>query len=449
MSVTVNHIKEGKVNFWIVLFIYLSIFINSYVFFTSPFEFYFGYLIYILLLPVFIFRYGFNRNLFFIFLTLLITGFVNIILGQNTAALFFKVFTGLTLSYFFYYYVILEFDYNIEQLFKWYLKGSYIVALIGAFQFVSFQIGFKPGYDFSWILNKGGFIPGGNFGIRVNSVFTEPTYLASTLAAAFFISVYNLFRKEGYYLTKFQSIVIVVIYILSFSGLGQAGVFLTFLFLAVNFGLVRYMVVAIPALIILFNFLYTNVRDFRDRYEGLIGLFSGEKFQLGRTHGSSFILYNNFVVATENFKSNFVFGSGIGSHPIAFEKYSIGRGIKVYGLNLNSADANSMLLRLISETGIFGVSIFLIIIFKCYVRRNENYDTYHWLVSNSILVMILLNLFRQGHYFLNGFPFFVILYYFNSVSYKMYMETGKGLYEQTIEETDSTESKPSATLPTE
>src|SRR5690606_29878262 len=122
---------SGRKGFWIVLFIYLSIFINSYVFFTSPFEFYFGYLIYIVLLPVFIFRYGFNRNLFFIFLTLLITGLLNIVLGNNTAALFFKVFTGLTLSYFFYYYVVLEFNYNIEQLFKWYMKGSYIAALIG------------------------------------------------------------------------------------------------------------------------------------------------------------------------------------------------------------------------------------------------------------------------------------------------------------------------------
>jgi hypothetical protein len=48
--------------------------------------------------------------------------------------------------------------------------------------------------------------------------------------------------------------------------------------------------------------------------------------------------------------------------------------------------------------------------------------------------MILLNMFRQGHYFLNGFPFFVILYYYNSVSYKMYLETGKTLHEHTLEE---------------
>ncbi|WP_317898618.1 O-antigen ligase family protein [Aurantibacillus circumpalustris] len=419
-----------------VVFIYLSVFINSVVFFKEPVEFQFGYLVYLILLPTFFVRYGINRSLFFIFLTLLLVGMVNVFYGNNTAALFFKVFIGLSLSYFFYYYVVVEFDYNVEQLFQWYLKGCYIAALLGVFQFVSFQIGFEWGYWFGFILNKWGVIKGGMFGIRLNSIFAEPTHLATVLSAAFFVSFYNLLRKEVYFYTRFQSVVIIVVFILSFSGVGQFGVFVTLILLAVSFGLVRYIFIAIPVGIILFNVLYANVSEFRERLDGLTSLFAGEGFKLGKTHGSSFILYNNFVVATENFKQNFVFGTGIGSHPIAFEKYSIGKNIKVYGLNLNSADANSMLLRLISETGIFGIGIFVILIFKCYVRRNEHYDSYHWLVSNGILVMILLNLFRQGHYFLNGFPFFVILYYFNSVSYKLYLETSKDLYEQTLAEKD-------------
>lgn len=418
----------------VVFFIYVSVFVNSIVLFTSPFEFYIGYLIFIVLLPAFIPRYKAPTGLVGIFLILLLAGMLNIALGNNTFALFFKVFTGLSLSYFFYYYVILEFKYDISQLFQWYLKGAYIVSLIGIVQFISFQIGFVPGYDYSWILNKGGFVSGGNFGIRVNSIFAEPTYLASTISAAFFISLYNLTRKENYYISKFKSCVIIVTYLLSFSGVGQLGIFLSLVLLAINYGLLRYILVMIPAAIILFNVLYSNVRDFRDRYDGLVGLFSGEEFKLGKTHGSSFILYNNFHVATENFKQNFIFGSGIGSHPVAFDKYSIAKFFKVKGFNSNSGDANSMLLRLISETGIFGVAIFLILIFKCYVIRDPEHETYHWLVSNSILVMILLNLFRQGHYFLNGFPFFVLLYYFNWRSYQMYLETGKDLYRQTMDQ---------------
>jgi hypothetical protein len=199
---------------------------------------------------------------------------------------------------------------------------------------------------------------------------------------------------------------------------------LTFLFLAINFGLVRYVILLIPAAFVLFNILYNNVSDFKSRFDGLIHLFSGEDFKLGETHGSAFILYNNYRVAIENFKTNFVFGTGIGSHPVAFEKFSIASHIKIWGFNLNSADANSMLLRLISETGLFGVCIFLFIVFRFFVRRQENNESFDWLVSNAILVMILLNLFRQGHYFLNGFPFFVMLYVFNYYSYQNFLETG-------------------------
>ncbi len=402
----------------IVIAIYISIFINSYVFFKEPFEFQFGYLIYLLLLPVFVSRYGFNRNLIFVFSVLLITGVFNVVIGNNTAALLFKVFLGLFLSYFFYYYVILEFDYKIEKLFKWYLKGAYIVAILGIFQFVSYQIGFSAGYTFGGIFNKWGLAPGGIFGIRVNSVFSEPTYLASTLSAAFFISLNNLIRKDNFGLSKFQSAIIIAVYFLSFSGLGQAGIFLSLILLAVNFGLIRYVVVVVPASILLFNVLYNNVNEFRERYDSTMGLFSGEqKFELGKTHGSSFILYNNYVVTMKSFKTNFLFGTGIGSHPIAFEKHSIAKNIKVYGFSSNSADANSMLLRLISETGLFGLGVFLFIIIKCYVSRVALEDSYHWLISNAILVMILLNLFRQGHYFLNGFPFFVLLYIYNYLSY--------------------------------
>lgn len=428
MTEYVSYINKDRKNFWIIFFIYLTIFLNSFIFFRQPFEFYIGYLIYIILLPGFIIRFGFNKNLIFIFLVLFIVGFINVFLGNNTAPQFLKIFVGLFLSYFFYYYVVLELDNDIEQLFKWYLKGAYFVSIIGMIQFISFQIGFKPGYDFRWILNKWGFIQGGNFGIRVNSIFGEPTFLATTLSAAFFVAIYNLIRKDIFGLTRMQSFLIVIVYLLSFSGLGQIGIFLSFIFLGISFGLVRYIIVIVPIVIISFNFLYNNVGEFKTRFDSTFDLFVDDKeFELGKTHGSSYILYNNYIVAKENFKSNFLFGTGIGSHPTAFDKYSIAKNIKVWGFNLNSADANSMFLRLMSETGLFGLGIFLIIMVKCYIKRDKNHLTYHWLVSNGILVMILLNLFRQGHYFLNGFPFFFLLYYYNSVSYKNYLEEQKEL----------------------
>ncbi|MBS1652557.1 MAG: hypothetical protein JSU07_11170 [Bacteroidetes bacterium] len=426
MIESINSIEKTKIargELLLTLLIYLSMFSNSYTFFQQPFEFYFGYLIYIVLLPVFIRRFGLNKNLGIIFTILALAGFLNIAVGNNTFPLFFKVFLGLMLSYFFYDSVIRFYDFDIEQLFKWYLKAAYIISIIGLIQFISFQIGFKLGYDYTFILNKWGVTPGGNFGIRINAIFSEPTYLASSISAAFFVSVYNLTRKNNILISKFQSLVIIATFFLSFSSLGQLGMLLTIILLMLNLGMAKYIFIIIGVLMMFFNILYNNVSEFRERYDSLTELSDkgASSFKLGKTHGSSFILYNNYIVTVENFKNNFVFGGGIGSHPIAFAKYNIAKDIKVEGFANNSADANSMFLRVVSETGLFGVFIVLYIIFKFYITRNKEHETYHWLVSNSILVMILLNMFRQGHYFLNGFPFFLLLYVYNSFSYKKTM----------------------------
>lgn len=413
-------VKKITLDLFLIIFIYITIFLNSYVFFKYPFEFYLGYIAYIILLPILLIRFGINKGILNIFSILLITGIINIILNNNTFSLFIKVFTGLFLAYIFYDAIIKQFNFNINLLFKWYLYGAVIVSIIGLFQFISYQIGFYNGYDFRWILNKWSFAPGGIFGIRINSILAEPTYLATTLAPAFFVSIFNLTRKKSIFIGKTGSIIISVVFILSFSALGQMGIFLTISFLLVNFGLVRYFIFFLVIGIITFNVLYNNVKDFRDRYESIIILYTygPSSFKLGETHGSSFILYNNSIVTKENLKSNFIFGTGIGSHPIAFEKYNISNSIKTAGFDNNSSDASSMLLRLLSETGLFGTILFLYIVIRFYIKRDPEVNTTHWLISNAILIMILLNLFRQGHYFLNGFPFFVLLYYYNYIDFK-------------------------------
>lgn len=418
---------EGRINKIIVFFIYISVFVNSIVLIKDPFEFYIGYLVFLLLLPVFLMRYGIPSILTVIFSVLLVSGIINIILGYNTAGLFLKIFTGAFFSYLFYYYVIIESKYNIEKLFQLYLKGCYIVSLIGLIQFLSFHVGFKPGYDYMWLLNKWGYYSGGDFGMRVNSIFGEPTYLGACVSAGMFVSLYNLIVKKPYYLNKIKSAVILVTYILSASGLAYVAFFLAIIFLLINFGLIRYVLVFVPILFGAFYYAYNNVSEFRERYDSTIDIFSAGKFEIGKTHGSSIILYNNYRVAKENFSRNWLFGTGLGSHSIAFEKYSIMKNEKIEGFNQNGADASSMLLRLISETGLFGSGLMLLLTFRCFVARSQTISSqipeYYWLISGGIMIMILVNLFRQGHYFLNGFPFFVWMYYYNYVNYKEYLST--------------------------
>lgn len=404
---------EGKYGKIILVGIYISIFVNSIILAKSPTEIYIGYIVILLLLPGFMAKYSFPKWIL-IFIALLITGIFNILLGNNDIGSFLKIFIGLFFSYLFYYYVVVEAKWDVEKLFQYYLKGAYIVTLIGLVQFISYQIGFEPGYDYSWILNKGGLVLGGNFGIRVSALYAEPTYYGAFISAAFFVASYNLFSRHNYYYKRYQSLLVIVVYILTFSGLGYIGILLTAALLFFNFGLIRYLLLAVPLGIGIFYFMYNNSFEFRLRYDSTVDIFSTGKFNIGATHGSAIILYNNYHITVENFKGHWLFGSGLGSHPAAADKYSLTKDIPVYGFQFNYADANSMLLRIVSETGLFGLIITFLIIFKNYLRRTVN-DPHgnQWLISNALLVLILLNLFRQGHYFLNGFPFFIWLYIYN------------------------------------
>lgn len=410
---------DGRFNKIILILIYITIFISSWVLMKRPVEIYIGYLLFIPLLPLFIIKFGLPKwtIIFFFFI---LFGFFNIFTGNNTFELFIKIFLGLFLSYLFYYYVMVIYNFQAETLFKYYLKGAYIVSIIGLVQFLSYQVGFSPGYDYGWLLNKWGVITGGNFGIRINSVFPEPTHYAAFMSSAFFIAVYDLaITRNTYYYSKIQSIIVILVYFFTFSGVGYTGIIFTIVIFLLNYGLIRYMLLAIPIIIVAFNFMYNNVLEFRFRIDSTVEIFSTGTFEINRTHGSAIILYNNYHITLENFKSNFLFGGGLGSHPIASEKYSLTKHIETYGFQLNYADANSMFLRMISETGLFGTIIFLWILFKCYIRRPaDNKPGHHWLISNALFVLILLNLSRQGHYFLNGFPFYVWLYIYNYWDYK-------------------------------
>src|SRR5690606_39638158 len=62
---------------------------------------------------------------------------------------------------------------------------------------------------------------------------------------------------------------------------------------------------------------------------------------------STLTLYNNWQVALGNLFDSYLLGGGLGSHPIAFERYStlssLG-GLPYWLASLNAQDANSLLL---------------------------------------------------------------------------------------------------------
>lgn len=359
-------------------------------------------------------KFGLPKKVFGLLFIPLLAGIIGIFMGNNTWELFLKIFIGVLLSVSFYGYAMQYFGLDTQKIFKLYLKVALITSYIGLFQFICFHLQFTPGYNYSWIFNKWGVVQGG-FGIRVNSVFSEPSQCAIVLSPACFVAIYNLIpRNEKYIYSKFQSAVVLLTIFLTTSSTGYMGLFFILFLLLLNYGKISYFFIGVPIILFASVVLYNNIPEFKSRVDSSIGLWVEGNFNIENVNSSSFVLYNNFHIAKENFLSNPFTGTGLGSHKVAFDKYSLTNNADIIDFQFNKADANSLFLRLMSETGLMGLIFIFVFLGKFYVRRNNfDSDGTHWIISNAVFVIVFLYLLRQGNYFVNGFPFFLWIYYYN------------------------------------
>ena len=112
------------------------------------------------------------------------------------------------------------------------------------------------------------------------------------------------------------------------------------------------------------------------------------------------------------FMSSPLIGNGLGNHISIFNEFREGIISKEnnYVMLLNSNDANSLLLRIVSETGLAGLVLWFFFTFRFYVSRRS--DDYYWIMSSGIFCLFIIRMIREGHYFAHGFFFFIWLYYF-------------------------------------
>ena len=395
------------------------LFSSGYVFFKVPFEFYFHYIFFLTLLPIWVLSYGIPKIIIKLLFIPLIIGLVHIVLGNNNPFTFFKIFGGLSITIMFFYHFLIIKDFDFKKLFSWYIKFCYFLVLIGTVQVISFLIDFEYGYNFNWILNKWSLVKGGIVGIRVNSILSEPTYLATVVSPLVYISVKNLISKSDLYIKKYQSILVIVISILTTSSIGFFGILLSLL-LATNTIRLRYLFIGLFISISGFLVTYNNVPDFRARVDSAFGLWIEDDFSTKNTNNSSFVLYNNLHIALEGLKNNPLFGTGLGSHEVAFKNYTLTKSVIKYDFEFNIKDGNSLFIRLCTETGLLGLVFILLLTIRCFIYRVPSAEIFqeNKIISQSIFVLLILTLIRQGNYMLNGLPLMFIIYYYNYIDYK-------------------------------
>jgi hypothetical protein len=346
-------------------------------------------------------------------LFVLIVGASGAIIGDIPSGAYIKVAGSVILPYVFYAYVWRHFEYNVERLFTIYLKGAYVVSIIGLLLFIDSFLGdnllnFLQLFIYIDLVDA-------SFGIRLASLLGEPTYFANIVLPAGVVAMMRLVVKKEKgigidFMTKRKAILFLISLLLTYSAIAFLGLLLGGIILLLRHGAIRY-AISIPLILVIARIIIFQVPELEERYQGVLSV-SSEKNQTGDFHGSSFILFNHAYITWMNLNENPLFGSGLGTHYLATDKFSLGNeGVEYHYRTQNAQDASSMLLRILSELGIFGGILIFIYLSRNFIPRVPD-DPVLWLISTAIFVTIVMQLLRQGNYILNGFPFFVLGFVF-------------------------------------
>lgn len=311
------------------------------------------------------------------------SGGLEVALGPDHISLFLKEAIGITLmSLYFYLFVKLETHSTIE-LFDMYAIAAFWVSIFGI------------ALSLAQTLIHRQFVP-------VRSILSEPAAFATAIVPSFY---YFAAREKRYRNRRLYMWTILAAVILSASSVGMLGLLLSvgLLLRRKSWGLMF-----APIIVgVLFVAAYTSSEHFRVRFDDTVQSITA--LDVSKANLSTYALVSNAYIAVRAFEDRPFFGYGIGGHAVAHERYIEDLpGAEAMGdlMNLNAPDANSLLLRTISELGLAGVGIIAFFIIKCWTPGDSIYST----VSVAIFVYFCLVLLRAGQWFNSEIYFFVWSY---------------------------------------
>ncbi len=322
----------------------------------------------------------FQKEHIIVIFILLLSGVFSIIRHSTTVGGFLFQFSGITIVSAYYALFFKWTNKSGSEIFKIYCQLAYYLSAIGLILFLV-------------KLGMGRFEP-------VRSIMAEPSHFAGIILPAYYYFFKNIssHRKEFF--------VIILALILSGSSIGLVCALAGLFILPQRINLVRIFLPLCVGLSLGVG-LYFVMPDFKLRIDDTFN--SLVKQDVEGANLSTYALVSNLYVASENFKEHYLIGGGLGSHEVAHSKFiQTLPGVEFFEFNmtLNSKDANSFLIRVISECGLIG--IFLIGWFLV-----GNYSKTSYVISRAILLYFSYKLIREGHYFPPELYFFVFLYFTN------------------------------------
>ncbi|PVD52033.1 hypothetical protein DC498_11630 [Terrimonas sp.] len=403
---------------WLAVACIFSVFLDKALRGILPFDFYYYYPIFILFLISLFLQTGkitspprwFITGTLIIFVFgFFITWYKDLLGFEFIKQVFGIVFTSLV-----YYNALYILKFDIKKIFNYYLLFAFWVALHGVID----NLLHYAGVHLTTVNLTGGLY-------REYGIMGEPFYLAIALTPA--IVYYLCYFNTAWRNAKFRFLTTILCYLLTYSSIAILGFVLgVFFALYINdfFNTRKGKLILVPVVIapVIFfvSFLVDNISLINARFYDTTSLFLSSEIkakEAGKSNSSTFALYSNYAIARDSFIESPLFGSGLGSHPLIYKetflKYFPSNYLLIYGAQ-NQQDANSKFLRLMSETGLVGLMLFIYAFIHFFApKRKMNSPTLKNLgaINYSIFVYIMLCVIRNGNYINIGFFLFFFIYY--------------------------------------
>jgi len=405
-----------------------SVFMDDFIFlrYQLPFDFYYYYIIFAASIIFYIQSVGSFQLLprwFSVSISLLIVSTLLITLIEDTYSLgVTKQLIGVVFTSIAYYTFLAYNNFEIKRIFRMYIFIALFISLEGLLEEVLNLNGIHINERIR--MTTSGYY-------RIYGLLGEPYFLAVALLPSMFYILYKTTIFETI-LTKYNSIFITTViftcFIFTFSSagfLGLGGVVLFWLYDKNYLNFKSWKIILLPVFIALFFISFNNVQkqwiEFNIKFNQTLEAFknnSTKKEDLTELNTSSFALYSNYVIAKASFNEKPLTGTGLGTHEANYKKYFSKYFDEDYVIRygiFNTADANSMFVRLMSETGLLGLGLFFLFLFKNFIGKKgySHPDLRDYtLINQSIFIWFVIRLVRTGNYFGNGFFLFFFMYYF-------------------------------------
>jgi len=271
---------------------------------------------------------------------------------------------------------------NIEEIFSVYFKFAIVAALIGFVQLI-----LKSVFGYLFLTNLSA--------LALDSVALEPSHYVAIVLPAL---IYKIEKKE--FDICFWIVAASVAF--TFKLTAFLSILLYFVVTSRKFGRLA----ASISIACLLFYLFVDLQSEQfDRIASLLKyLQDGDLYEMQNLTTLSFV--SHFNVAMESLKSTFGMGVGLGGHPVVYNKVF---PVNMFTLNsafgLNIQSAHSLVIRIISELGIPGISMLLAVVYRVGKLPRQG----ACLIAYASLSHFAVKSIKLGGYFDYGTMFFLIL----------------------------------------